>query len=88
MRIIAEQIRRERMYITIKELAEYLHLSPDYVFQQIKAGNIKAVHDGEQYLVNKDQFTNTRNKIEKEILLWKEEQLQELIADIDVKDED
>ncbi|MCT8140399.1 excisionase family DNA-binding protein [Anaerobacillus sp. CMMVII] len=76
------------MYITIKELADYLHLSPDYVFQQIKIGNIRAVHDGEQYLVNKDQFTNTRDKIEKEILLWREEQLQDLPVDIDVKDED
>jgi excisionase family DNA binding protein len=76
------------MYITINELAEYLHLSPDYVFQQIKAGNIRAVYDGEQYLINKDQFTNTRAKIEKEILLWREEQLQAIPADIDVKDED
>ncbi|MFN7253145.1 MAG: excisionase family DNA-binding protein [Anaerobacillus sp.] len=76
------------MYVTIKELAEYLHLSPDFVFQQIKAGNIRAVHDGDQYLVNKDQFTSTKDKIEKEILLWREEQLQEIPTDIDVKDED
>jgi excisionase family DNA binding protein len=76
------------MYVTIKELAEYLHLSPDFVFQQIKAGKIRAVNDGDQYLVNKDQFTSTKDKIEKEILLWREEQLQEIPADIDVKDED
>lgn len=76
------------MYVTIKEIAEYLHLSPDYVFQQIKAGNIRAVYDGEQYLVNKDQFVTTRENIEKQILLWKEEQLQDIPADIDVKDED
>ncbi len=76
------------MYVTINEIAEYLHLSPDYVFQQIKAGNIRAVHDGDQYLVNKDQFSTTRENIEKEILLWKEEQAEDLPADIDVKDED
>lgn len=76
------------MYITINELAEYLHLSPDYIFQQIQTGNIRAVHDGTQYLVNKSQFRNTREKIEKEILLWREEQLQVLPPDIDVKDED
>ncbi len=76
------------MYITIEELAEYLYLSQDYIIQQIKLGNIRAVHDGQQYLVNKAQFNNTREKIEKEILLWKEEQLQELPPDIDVKDED
>lgn len=76
------------MYVTIKEIAEYLHLSPDYVFQQIKAGNIRAVYDGEQYLVNKEQFVTTRESIEKQILLWKEEQLQDIPTDIDVKDED
>ncbi|QOY34171.1 excisionase family DNA-binding protein [Anaerobacillus isosaccharinicus] len=76
------------MYITIKELADFLHLSPDYVYQQIQSGNIRAVHDGNEYLVNKEQFTNTREEIEKEILLWREEQLQDLPADIDVKDED
>ncbi|OIJ10131.1 hypothetical protein BKP35_13530 [Anaerobacillus arseniciselenatis] len=76
------------MYVTIKEIADYLHLSPDYVFQQIKAGNVRAVHDGNQYLVNKDQFSTTRENIEKQILLWKEEQAEDLPADIDVKDED
>ncbi|RXI98245.1 hypothetical protein DS745_18085 [Anaerobacillus alkaliphilus] len=76
------------MYITISELAEYLQLSEDYITQQIKIGNIRAVHDGEQYLVNKAQFKNTREKIEKEILLWREEQLQQIPPDIDVKDED
>jgi len=76
------------MFVTVKELAEYLHLSPDYVYQQIKARNIRAVHDGEQYLVNKVQFVDTRENIEKEIMLWKEEQLQEIPVDIDVKDED
>ncbi|OIJ18494.1 hypothetical protein BKP45_13075 [Anaerobacillus alkalidiazotrophicus] len=76
------------MYVTVKELADYLHLSPDYVFQQIKVGNIRAVHDGEQYLVNKEHFKKTLENIEKQIRLWKEEQLQELPTDIDVKDED
>ncbi len=76
------------MYVTIKEIADYLHLSPDYVFQQIKAGNVRAVHDGNQYLVNKDQFSTTRENIEKQILLWKEEQAEDIPADIDVKDED
>ncbi|OIJ10441.1 hypothetical protein BKP37_18050 [Anaerobacillus alkalilacustris] len=76
------------MYVTVKELADYLHLSPDYVFQQIKVGNIRAVHDGEQYLVNKEHFKKTLENIEKQMRLWKEEQLQELPTDIDVKDED
>jgi excisionase family DNA binding protein len=76
------------MYITVKELAEYLHLSPDYVFQQIKAGNIRTVHDGNQFLVNKNQFVKTRENIEKEISLWKEDQMREILPDIDVKDED
>lgn len=76
------------MYVPVKELAEYLNLSPDYVYQQIKANNIRAIHDGDQYLVNKAYFTETRENIEKEIMLWREEQEQEIPVDIDVKDED
>ena len=76
------------MYITIKELAEYLHLSPDYISQQINLGNIRAIHDGNQFLINKQQFKVTRENIEKEILRWKEEQQQEIPPVIDVKDED
>lgn len=77
-----------RVYITVLELADYLHLSPDYVYQQIKVGNIRAVYDGEQFLVNKDQFVNTKEQIEKQILQWREEQQQAIPLDIDVKDED
>lgn len=76
------------MYVPVKEIAEYLHLTPDYVFQQIKVGNIRAVHDGKQFMVNKEQFVKTLEKIENELLLWREEQLQAVPPDIDVKDED
>lgn len=76
------------MYVPVEELAEYLNLAPDYVYQQIKARNIRAIHDGEQYLVNKAYFAETRENIEKEIMLWREEQEQEVPVDIDVKDED
>lgn len=76
------------MYVPVKELAEYLNLSPNYVYQQIKAKNISAIHDGDQYLVNKANFAESRESIEKEIILWREEQEQEIPVDIDVKDED
>ncbi|WNF35746.1 excisionase family DNA-binding protein [Bacillaceae bacterium IKA-2] len=76
------------MYVSVKELSDYLHLSPDYVYQQIKAKNIRAVHDGDQFLVNKANFAESRENIEKEIILWREEQEQEVPVDIDVKDED
>lgn len=76
------------LYVSLKEIAEYLHLSPDYVLQQIKIGNIKAVQDGNSYLVNKQQFVESKENIEKEILRWKEEQMEEIPEDLDVKDED
>ncbi|MCD8500358.1 MAG: helix-turn-helix domain-containing protein [Bacillaceae bacterium] len=76
------------MYVSVKEIAEYLHLSPDYVLQQIQLGNIKAVHDGHSFYVNKQQFIESKENIEKEILRWKEQQIEEIPEDIDVKDED
>lgn len=76
------------MYVSIKEIAEYLHLSPDYILQQIQLGNIKAIHDGRSFFVNKQQFIESKENIEKEILRWKELQLEEIPEDIDVKAED
>ncbi|PBB05121.1 MULTISPECIES: excisionase family DNA-binding protein [Salimicrobium] len=44
------------MYRTIEETARYLELPEDYVYSCIVSGKIRAVHDGEQFLVNADQF--------------------------------
>lgn len=44
------------MYLTIKELAEYLSIPETEILKLIHNGKIRAVYDGEQYVVNKDQF--------------------------------
>ncbi|WP_017726930.1 excisionase family DNA-binding protein [Halalkalibacterium ligniniphilum] len=76
------------MYVTVKELSEYLGLSVDYLQEQIRLGHIKAIHDGEKFLVNKKQFEWHKEKLEerrKEVVALLEEPMPE---DWDAKDED
>ena len=44
------------MYLTLKEAAEYLSLPEQYIQSLIQQGKIRTVFDGEQYVVNKEQF--------------------------------
>ncbi|WP_174497325.1 excisionase family DNA-binding protein [Salirhabdus euzebyi] len=76
------------MYLTIQETAEYLSLPPDYIENLIVQKRIRAVHDGDQYLVYKEQFNTHLDQMEK----WRK-QMQEFLnepipEDIDIKDED
>lgn len=76
------------MYVTIKEIAEYLDYPTEYVEELIRHKKIKAVFDGEQYLINKNQFSTHLKQVElyREMIL---EYLSEPIPeDIDIKDED
>lgn len=76
------------MYVTTKEIAEYLEYPIEYIEELIRLKKIKAVFDGEQYLINKDQFSTHLKQVElyKEMIL---EYLNEPIPeDIDIKDED
>lgn len=76
------------MYLTVKEAAEYLSLPETTISSLILSNRIRAVHDGEQYLINKEQFTLHFKQLEKYKGLV-EEYLNEAIPDdIDVKDED
>lgn len=79
--------RGERMYLTIKETADYLSLPEKYI-DLILHNKIRAVFDGEQYLIYKDQF-NTHleqmEKLKKQLEEWYNEPIPE---DLDVKDED
>ncbi|WP_066173894.1 excisionase family DNA-binding protein [Bacillus marinisedimentorum] len=76
------------MYLTVKETAEYLSLPPAYVEALIRQRKIRAVHDGEQYLINKEQFNSHLDQMEK-LKRRMEEFLSEPIPeDIDIKDED
>ncbi|MFC4319971.1 excisionase family DNA-binding protein [Litchfieldia salsa] len=76
------------MYLTIKETADYLSTSEAYIKNLISQNKIRAIHDGEQYLIYKEQFNTHLDQLEK-YKIYVEEILNEPIPeDIDVKDED
>nr|WP_328156981.1 excisionase family DNA-binding protein [Cytobacillus praedii] len=76
------------MYLTIKETAEYLSYPESYIESLVQQKRIRAIFDGQQYLINKDQFTTHLQQVEK-YREFVEEILNEPIPeDLDVKDED
>lgn len=76
------------MYITIKETAEYLELPEEYIEQLIRQKRIRVLHDGEQYLVNRDQFQHYFEQMEKYRVMIQEYLDEPIPEDPDVKDED
>lgn len=76
------------MYLTIEETADYLSLHESKVTALILHGKIRAVHDGQQFLVNKEQFTTHFEQVEKYRLMIQEYLNEPIPEDIDVKDED
>ncbi|MBC5636193.1 excisionase family DNA-binding protein [Ornithinibacillus sp. BX22] len=76
------------MYVTIPELAEYLSMHEAKVKSLVLQGKIRAIHDGEQFLVNKTQFTTHLEQVEKYRLMIQEYLNTPIPEDIDVKDED
>ena len=66
------------MYLTISETAEYLSVSEQYVENLILQGKIRALHDGTEYLIYKDQFKSHFEELANE----------PIPEDMDVKDED
>lgn len=76
------------MYLTIKETAEYLSLPEAYVENLIHQGKIRALHDGEQFLVYKEQFNAHLEQMEKYKKLLEEHLNEPIPEDWDVKDED
>lgn len=76
------------MYLTIKEVAEYLSLSESYIKGLVLQGEIRAVHDGTQYLINKEQFNNHLEQMETYKKLIAEYLSEPIPEDLDVKDED
>jgi excisionase family DNA binding protein len=76
------------MYLTVKETAEYLTTTETAIENLIKQRKIRAIFDGEQYLINKEQFNTHLKQIENY-----KEQIAEILSqpipeDIDIKDED
>ncbi|MES9683883.1 hypothetical protein CN514_18885 [Bacillus sp. AFS001701] len=76
------------MYLTIKETAEYLDLDESYIKQLIQEQKIRVVHDGEQYLIYKEQFNNHLEQLEKAKKMIADYYNEPIPEDIDVKDED
>lgn len=76
------------MYLTIKETAEFTSLPEEYVHNLVLTNKIQAVHDGQQYLINKEQFQTHLEQLEKYKEMIQEFLNEPLPEDIDVKDED
>ncbi|MCW9133487.1 hypothetical protein COJ48_26785 [Bacillus cereus] len=76
------------LYITIEEAAEYLNLPKSYVEDLIQQKKIRALFDGEQYLLNKEQFNTHLEQMEKYKQLVEEILNEPIPEDMDVKDED
>jgi len=76
------------MYMTVPETASHLSMPPEQVNRYILEGRIKAVHDGEQYMVNTSQFDTHFQQLElakQELEEWKATPIPD---DVDIKDED
>jgi len=76
------------MYLTTKETAELLSVSEPTVRKLILEKKVRALFDGQQYLINKEQFNTHLQQMEK-YKRYVEEILNEPIPeDLDIKDED
>ncbi len=76
------------MYITIQETAEHLSMPVEQVEKYVREGRIRSVHDGEQFLINKDQFGLYLEQLEMlkhQLDEWRNEPIP---PDRDIKDED
>jgi excisionase family DNA binding protein len=78
----------KKMYITIKETAEYLSITEETVETLVKQKKIRALYDGQQYLINKDQFTTHLKQMENYKELIQEILNEPIPEDLDIKDED
>ncbi len=76
------------MYLTVKETAEYLSLPADLIKRLIQQKRIRALYDGEQYLIFKDQFNEHLEQVIKWKEKWEAENSEPIPEDWDVLDED
>mgnify|MGYP007106053123 FL=1 len=76
------------MYKSVEQIAREIAMPEYQKLQYIYTGRIKAIHDGEDYLINSAQFDTYHQQLElikEEIEIWRNTPIPE---DIDVKDED
>ncbi|WLR54168.1 helix-turn-helix domain-containing protein [Mesobacillus subterraneus] len=76
------------MYLTVKEAAEYLSIPESKIEKMIFQQKIRAIHDGDHYLIYKDQFNTHMKQMEKYKKLVEEIMNEPVPEDIDIKDED
>ena len=76
------------MYLTVKEAAEYLATTDSAVKSLIQQKKIRALYDGNEYLIYKEQFNTHLKQIEKYKQLIEEILNEPIPEDLDIKDED
>lgn len=76
------------MYMTIEETAEYLQLPETMIKKLILQKRIRALYDGETYLIYKEQFNTHLEQLEKYKKQLEEWQNEPIPEDWDAKDED
>lgn len=76
------------MYRTIEETAAYLQMPEEQVRRYVLEKRIKAVHDGDQFLINDEQFNRHFEQLEKVKALIDEWRNTPIPEDPDIKDED
>jgi len=76
------------MYLTIQETAEYLSIPEGTVKKLIQQKKVRALFDGTEYLIYKDQFNTHLKQLEKYKQLVEEILSEPIPEDLDIKDED
>lgn len=76
------------MYRTIPETAAFLSMPEEQIARYVAEGRIRAVHDGDQYLINTSQFERHFELLEVAKQELEEWRLTPIPEDIDIKDED
>ena len=78
----------EKLYLNLNEAAEYLSIPDEKLRKMIVQGKIRAIHDGNEYLLNKEQFNTHLRQMEKYKELVEEYYKEPIPEDRDIKDED
>ncbi|WP_312096023.1 excisionase family DNA-binding protein [Niallia sp.] len=76
------------MYLSVKETAELLSISEIKVENLILQNQIRAIYDGKDYLINKEQFNTHFKQVEKYKKFVEEVWSEPIPEDLDIKDED
>jgi glucose-6-phosphate isomerase len=82
------RLKENKTYLTVSETAEYLELPEMFILEKIKEGRIRTVHDGTEYLINKEQFKHHLEELRR-LREWEDASRHEPIPEsYDVKDQD